>query len=132
MNEAQLAALSLGRLYGPAAAAAKAAATFELRFWSRVDKSSGPESCWSWTGALKEKGYGTLSRNNRMVRAHRVAYELSRGPIAGDMLVCHSCDNPVCCNPAHLWLGTAAQNSGDMRIKGRSKLINLNRTRSPA
>lgn len=86
------------------------------QFWERLDKS-GP--CWLWTGALR-KGYGAIQLRGKATEAHRVAWELVHGPIPEGMCVCHTCDNPRCCNPDHLWLGTVQQNSADMVAKGRS------------
>lgn len=86
-------------------------------FGDRVDRR-GPDECWPWTGATTS-GYGRLSRAGRMVYAHRVAFELSSGPIPSGLEVCHTCDNPLCCNPTHLWLGTHQQNMADMGRKRR-------------
>ena len=88
------------------------------RFWSKV-AILGPDKCWLWTGARNEYGYGNVHFAGRYHKAHRVAYGLTVGPIPNGLFVCHTCDNPPCVNPAHLWLGTNADNLQDMRDKGR-------------
>lgn len=91
------------------------------RFWPKVDTSGGPSACWNWTASKKSGGYGKFSKggDNGWMLAHRAAWEMTNGPIAVGAVVCHSCDNPSCCNPAHLFLGTQAENLSDMRRKGR-------------
>lgn len=92
------------------------------RFWLHVDKSG---ACWLWMGARLPKGYGLFgglredgTRHDRL--AHRVSWELQHGaPPPDDRMVCHTCDNPPCVNPAHLFLGDASLNAADMIAKGR-------------
>ena len=88
------------------------------RFWKHVDRR-GPDECWPWMGA-RSCGYGRVNVGQGEIRnAHSVAWELVNGPIPNGMHVCHHCDNPPCCNPVHLWLGTPADNAHDREQKGR-------------
>jgi hypothetical protein len=88
------------------------------RFWARVAQS---DACWIWTGARLPNGYGRVTQQGKQVYTHRLAWELTHGPIPDGLVVCHSCDNPPCCNPAHLWLGTPADNVHDRDAKGRGR-----------
>jgi DNA-binding transcriptional regulator YiaG len=83
------------------------------RFWSRVDKSGGPDKCWLWTGGYATGGYGSMRWQGRNHSAHRLAYIFTYGNILPVVQVCHRCDNPPCCNPAHLHLGSNTDNSLD-------------------
>lgn len=89
------------------------------RFWSKVDTSAGPNGCWLWQGALLPKGYGQFTIGHQRGYAHRFSYELAHGPVPPDMFVCHTCDNPRCVNPAHLFSGTTLDNVRDKVAKGR-------------
>jgi hypothetical protein len=85
-------------------------------FWLRVDSSSA-DGCWEWTGRRVDE-YGQFDIFGSSWKAHRFAWMLTNGD-PGDLCVCHSCDNPPCCNPAHLFLGTKQDNAMDMVDKGR-------------
>jgi hypothetical protein len=87
----------------------------ENRLWDGIDTSGGNNACWEWQGSRHPDGYGQLDGK----RVHRLVYEFLVEPIPEGMMVCHKCDNPPCCNPAHLFLGTAKDNADDMVAKGR-------------
>jgi hypothetical protein len=86
------------------------------RIFQSLKRTGG---CLEWQGALSDNGYGRISVLGTAQRVHRVAYELFNGPIPEGMFVCHKCDNPPCCEPGHLFLGTPKQNTADMHNKGR-------------
>lgn len=90
------------------------------RFWSKVEKTDG---CWLWRGGRNGNGYGAFSLTHRkQIAAHRFAWQLANGPIPAGMLVCHTCDEPLCCRVSHLFLGRPADNSADMVAKGRQAI----------
>jgi hypothetical protein len=96
--------------------------TAEERFDSRY--SVAPNGCWIWHGTIsagrRGMGYGELRVHSKITKAHRYSYMRFTGPIPEGRLICHHCDNPLCVNPAHLFVGTQQDNMDDMAAKGRN------------
>jgi hypothetical protein len=91
------------------------------RFWARVKRPASGDGCWLWTGGRHgSKGYGKLSSGrNDWFFAHRYSFELKNGPIPAGKIICHTCDNPLCVNPDHLYAGTHADNARDTSVRYR-------------
>jgi hypothetical protein len=97
---------------------------FTQLFWSKVDKSGGPDACWPWM-CHTFRGYGNWTwtcadRKKRTFQTHRIAYLLTHGTVSDDKQVCHACDNRPCCNPAHLSEGTRKENMEQMVARNRA------------
>lgn len=97
--------------------------TTEERLWAKVDRSAS--GCWEWTGKSRSAfGYGLIrlskAEGGKLIGAHRLAWELTNGPIPEGLCVLHSCDNPPCCRPDHLHLGTKADNMREKVERGRA------------
>ena len=89
-------------------------------FWNYVNVTT-PEQCWNWIPRVDRDGYGRWKIAGKRYGSHRLAYTFTKGPIAEGLVVCHSCDNPSCCNPDHLFVGTQLDNIKDMDAKGRRR-----------
>lgn len=90
-------------------------------FWAKVDRSGGPNACWPWLKYRSKFGHGWVKyQGSGWTTAHRIAYRLIHGTLSDDLDVLHRCDNPWCCNPAHLFTGVQADNNIDMAKKGRA------------
>ncbi len=92
------------------------------RFWAKVDKSAAT-GCWLWIGAKDGPGYGIIGaggRHGKLLKAHRLSWELHNGSINNGLWVLHKCDTPTCVNPEHLYLGDVFDNNRDRVLRGRS------------
>jgi hypothetical protein len=105
--------------------------TLENRLWAKIDKRSENE-CWPWCANKNNKGYGMIRLGGKQPKAlsHRVVFELEKERIPNGKVIMHSCDNPECCNPNHLFLGTMKDNHADMVAKGR-RVIGWNPDNKP-
>jgi len=92
------------------------------RFWEKVGDHTDPAACWEWKASGDKHGYGAFYLDGALTKAPRAAWRLLVGQIPEGMWVCHRCDNPPCVNPAHLFLGSRADNLSDMRRKSRGKV----------
>jgi hypothetical protein len=97
--------------------------SIEEHFWSKVNITDFFE-CWDWLGYRNNLGYGRLSFKGRMTLAHRLSYTLSVGNIPDGLLCLHRCNNPACCNPAHLYIGTDQDNTND-KVKAHRQYAKL-------
>lgn len=105
-------------------------------FWSKIDQANEGE-CWNWRAGKTKFGYGRFRIGDRLYSAHRIAYVLANGHLPVGIgyhgfVVMHACDNPACCNPAHLSIGTNRDNARDMGAKGRNNIATGVRRTSPS
>ncbi len=92
----------------------------EERFWGKVEQGT-PDECWPWSASRYLSGYGQFRKGSKGFYAHRLAYWFASGPYDEHLCICHHCDNPPCCNPRHLYLGTRADNNRDRGQRRRGK-----------
>lgn len=94
------------------------------RFYNKIKKSKDND-CWIWTGWIMKNslGYGGFYYKEKDTTAHRASYMIHKGDVPNGMCVCHTCDNPKCVNPDHLWLGTYQDNMDDMKRKKRHNCL---------
>lgn len=88
------------------------------RFWAKVEKRN-PDQCWPWKGAVTTHGYGNAAHKGRNFGAHKLAYIFAGGHVPDGLEILHSCDNRLCCNPAHLGVGTKKDNAADKVARNR-------------
>lgn len=89
------------------------------RLWDRTDRTN-PSGCWIWRGAKGANGYGVITVNGKWTPVHRYAWAVTNGEIPPGKMICHTCDTPLCINPAHLFPGTSLENNRDRAAKGRN------------
>lgn len=93
------------------------------RFWAKVDRR-GDDDCWVWTSVSRRNGYAEIYKDGIKRQATQVSWEIYNGvPFPRGMIACHTCDNPPCVNPKHIWPGTNADNSRDARDKGHLTMV---------
>ena len=92
------------------------------RFCDKINFGETDAECWNWEGSKMKFGHGQFGIRGRLYLTHRIAYAVMNGPIPGGIQVHHTCDNPACCNPNHLWLGTQKDNIKDCQTKGRAAI----------
>lgn len=92
----------------------------EALFWSKVERGPG---CWEWCGGASRKGYGRVRVRGRLVSPHRLSFALAHGAVPDGLWVLHTCDNPRCVRPEHLFAGTHADNMKDASRKGRLRQL---------
>lgn len=97
-------------------------------FWKKVDKSAGDDGCWLWT-AHNVNSYGLFKWDRKVQLAHRISYRLKYGDFPQELDILHSCDNPSCVNPKHLFIGTHQDNMRDMMAKHRGNKASGERSR---
>lgn len=90
------------------------------QFWNEIDKSGGPDACWYWKGKKDPTIYYRTKLRGKEVKVYRASWEFVNGPIPEGLCGLHKCDNPPCCNPSHIFVGTAIDNVQDRTRKGRS------------
>ena len=88
------------------------------RFWKYL-KVGKKDECWEWSGSRAVRGgYGQLNDRHKLLKVHRISYELHKGKIPEGEMICHKCNNPPCCNPNHLYAGTNTDNTRDRIVSG--------------
>lgn len=102
------------------------------RLWTKIAVGTWDE-CWPWMAGKNSTGYGIILVDRKCMLAHRLAYSTFNNVEVPPphVMLCHSCDNPICCNPRHLWLGSAADNNADRHIKGRSRCGSMKGEENP-
>lgn len=98
---------------------------FKERFESKINKT---DSCWLWTAYKNNNGYGMFWLNGKLLLSHRISFTFYKEEIPEGLNICHTCDNPGCVNPKHLFLGSQKDNIKDMCLKGRAKNGNTKKT----